>query len=377
MLRRDRLMNTLLGKPVDRPALNFSEINGLDQDPEDGSPFNIYADPSWGPLIELAREKTDRTPRRDVPLSPAADCPLELLTTRRQTVKNGSLLTTTTIQCRDRTLVSRTRRDPNVDTVWTLEHLLKNAEDLEAYLELPLPRLADPPDLAPILAAEQALGDTGLLMLDLADPLCRAAELFSMEDYLIVAFSERDRFCRLLERFAHVLYPPVERIAKALPGRLWRIVGAEYAAPPYLPPSLFRAYWTSFTQPIVRLIQQQGGFARVHCHGRLKRILDDIAETGCVALDPIEPPPQGDVELTDVRARYGAQMALFGNLEASDIEMLPTPAFVEKVRRALDEGTRGRGRGFVLMPSASPYGRRLAPLAMRNYERMVEIVEAL
>ena len=376
MTRRERLLNTLQGKPVDRPAFNFYEINGLDQDPADSSPLNIYADPSWKPLIDLAREKTDRMPMRGLPLVPAGNCPLESLTTREVTTSNGSFLTTTRIRCRDRVLTSRTRRDPDVDTIWTVEHLLKDTNDLTAYLELPLPKY-EIPDLLPVLAAEEAVGDTGMVMIGLDDPLCRAAELFSMADYLVVAFTEKVLFTRLLDRFAQILRPPVEATVKALPGRPWRVVGAEYAAAPYLPPKLFRAYLTAFTQPIVGVIHQHGGFARIHCHGRLKGILDYIAETGCMGLDPIEPPPQGDVDLAYVRARYGQQLVLFGNLEANDIEMLSTPDFAEKIRRALDEGTRGQGRGFVLMPSASPYGRKLSPLAMRNYEKIVEVVEAL
>ena len=82
-----------------------------------------------------------------------------------------------------------------------------------------------------------------------------------------------------------------------------------------------------------------------------------------------------DVELAEVRVRHGRQMVLFGNLEATDIENLPTPRFAAKIRRALEEGTAGPGRGFVLMPSASPYGRVLPPLAARNYQAMVEAVE--
>ena len=79
-------------------------------------------------------------------------------------------------------------------------------------------------------------------------------------------------------------------------------------------------------------------------------------------------------ELSYVRQRYGKQLTLFGNLEASDIESLPTREFREKVKRALEEGTAGEGRGFVLMPSACPYGRLISPLAMANYECMVEAV---
>ena len=70
-------------------------------------------------------------------------------------------------------------------------------------------------------------------------------------------------------------------------------------------------------------------------------------------------------------------MVLFGNLEISDIEILPTDLFSDKVWQAIKEGTSGEGRGFVLMPSACPYGRELSSLAMRNYEKIIEIIETL
>jgi uroporphyrinogen-III decarboxylase len=171
------------------------------------------------------------------------------------------------------------------------------------------------------------------------------------------------------------LIPQTEVVAQALPGRLWRIYGPEYASPPYLPPRLFREYVVRYVTPMVQAIQGCGGYARIHCHGKIRAILDDIAATGCRGLDPVETPPQGDVSLAYVRERCGHQMALFGNLEASDLEMLPTPQFEVKIRAALAEGTAGAGRGFVLMPSSCPYGRQLPALALANYEKMVECVE--
>ena len=60
MTRRERLMATLAGLPVDRPAVSFYELNALDQDPGDSAPYNIYSHPSWKALLDLTREKTDR-----------------------------------------------------------------------------------------------------------------------------------------------------------------------------------------------------------------------------------------------------------------------------------------------------------------------------
>lgn len=212
-------------------------------------------------------------------------------------------------------------------------------------------------------------------MIDTPDPLCLAASLFDMEEYTIIAMTEQALFHQLLERFASTLLSKMADVAKALPGRLWRIYGPEYASPPYLPPALFREYVCRYVTPMIEAIHAGGGYARIHSHGNLKAILDDIAAMGADGLDPIEPPPQGDVELGYVRRCYGKDMVLFGNLEASDIENLPTEQFAEKVKRALAEGTSGSGRGFVLMPSACPYGRELSSLAVRNYEKIIEIVE--
>ena len=60
--------------------------------------------------------------------------------------------------------------------------------------------------------------------------------------------------------------------------------------------------------------------------------------------------------------------------DKKSIENLPEDQFREKVRRAIDEGTAGDGRGFVLTPSASPYGRTISARTMKNYEVMVEMV---
>lgn len=373
MERRERLMNTLRGEPVDRPPVCFYEINGYDERPDDLDAYNIYTHPSWKPLIDMARNYTDRIVMRSVPFIDAPRDPLDELADIKIINQPGRRLTLKTVKVAGRTLTECSRRDRDVNTLWFEEHLLKDVDDVRVFLTLPLPTSLGTPDISGVLRAEADLGSTGIVMLDTPDPLCQAASLFSMADYTVLALSEPALFHRLLDRFASYLIPQVEAIACALPGRLWRIYGPEYASPPYLPPRLFKQYVVSYVTPMVTAIQSHGGFARIHCHGKIKAILDDIASTGCTALDPIEPPPQGDVELAYVNRHYGQQMVLFGNLEASDLEMLPTLEFELKIRSALEQGTSPLGRGFVLMPSSCPYGRTLPAQALANYRKMVEI----
>ncbi len=376
MTRRERLMATLNGKPVDRPPVSFYELTGYDENPNDNDPFNIYSHPTWLPLIELTREKTDRIVRRYPKIKNAPPNPIDKLTKRETYFKDGSRYVSTTIKAGNRTLTSLTRQDPDVNTVWTLEHLLKDTDDLRAYLDLPEETFSGTVDTDEISKLDKELGETGIVMLDTGDPLCAACTLFDMADYTITALTEQELFHRLMQRFASQIHARTEAVAKALPGRLWRIYGPEYASEPYLPPNLFKEYVVGYDKPMIDSIHRYGGFARIHSHGNLKNILDHIIATGAMGLDPVEPPGQGDVELKYVREKYGDKLVLFGNLEISDIETMPTANFAKKVETALSEGTSGTGRGFVLMPSACPYGRILSDLTLHNYEKIIELVEA-
>ncbi len=387
MTRRERLLATLRGQPVDRPPVSFYEIGGLAMDPADPDPFNIYSDPSWHPLLKLAEEHTDLIRMR----SPVRTQSHEAWTSESTGEKSiraeffqtehfldaGRRMTRTTLTIGDRVMTSLTRRDPDMDTLWTVEHLLKSNEDVEAYLQLPNDVFVETIDVAPLIDEEQALGDRGIVMIDTEDPLCAAATLFSMEDFTIFAMTENTLCHRLLDKCARYLHRRTEQVAQQFPGRLWRLYGPEYAAEPYLPPHLFDEYVVRYAGPMVRAIKDAGGFARVHIHGRIRNVLDAVVDMGADATDPIEPPPQGDVDLAFVRATYGEQLVLFGNLEIADIENMEPTDFEDVVRRALDEGTRGAGRGFVLMPSACPYGRTISPRTLQNYETIVRLVETI
>lgn len=379
-------MAILRGEPADRPAVNFYEVGGFAVDPADPDEFNVYSDPSWRPLLQLAEERSDLIRMRSAVRSRSWD-PYRTLSAQGQSDEFRDLVqfhnyvegqwhcTRVTIHAGRRRLTSTTRRSAEVDTVWTTEHLLKDVEDLDAYLQLPEEFFREEINVAPLVEADAGTGDRGIVMVDTEDPICAAASLFAMEEFLMIALTEPARMHRLLEKLAGPIYARTERVAQEFPGHLWRVYGAEYAAEPFLPPRLFREYVVRYTEPIVKTIRKHGGFARIHCHGRIRAILDDICRMGADAIDPIEPPPQGDVDLEFVRRQYGDRLVLFGNIELCDIESMEPTEFRRLVERTLIDGTCGPGRGFVLMPSASPNGRLITARTMKNYETMVELAE--
>lgn len=187
MTRRGRLMATLRGEPVDRPAFSFYEINGTEST-DCTDPFNIYSDCSWKPLIDLAAERTDRVVMRSPPFrrsqgdtAPAVWKAMPEQEGRRERAfdAEGNERTLFELRVGQRILTERTLRERDINTVWTTEHLLKDVDDFKAWLDLPEdPTPPGDVDVRRIVDLETRLGDSGLVMLDTADPLCGAAPLF-------------------------------------------------------------------------------------------------------------------------------------------------------------------------------------------------------
>jgi len=383
MSGRERLMATLRGEPVDHPAVNFYETGGFLVNPEDPDEYNIYNSPSWQPLLHLAENHTDiirmvSPVRAQSHLAWAGSANADI---RKQFVQekvwetNDSRFTHLTYKIGSKKLTTLSRRDKNLDTVWTLEYLLKNTADANLFLELPDEIFEEDINVSRLEEQEKLLGERGIVMVDTEDPIAAVFSLFNMEDFTIFAYTEHNLFHRLLEKHARFIYKRTEKTAKEFPGRLWRIYGPEAVTEPFLPPDLFNDYVVKYTGPMVSEIKKYGGIVRIHTHGRIKNVVDYIVGMGADAIDPIEPPPHGDADLKYIRGKYGRQLVLFGNIEIADIEYMPGDRFRKVVKQAIADGTSGEGRGFVLMPSASPYGRNISELALRNYQIMVEEAE--
>ena len=370
MTSKERLLSALKGEMVDRTAVNFYEIGGFQVDTGDMDPFNIYNADIWKELLYLAENETDVI-RMRYPDQIEKNHRYDEFFKTEVYIENGSRFTKTTLRIGSKKWFSLTRRDQGIDTVWTLKPLLEDEEDLKAYLSLPDEIFEVEYGSSVFFKEEKMTGDRGLVMVDTGDPLCEAASLFSFEDFTLMAFTQKKLFHKLLEKVSIPIYNKTKQISESFPGRLWRIYGPEYATEPYLPPSLFDEYVRGYTEPMVEMIHKHRGIVRLHSHGKIKNNLKSIVEMNVDAIDPVEPPPQGDVELEYVVKHFGRDLVLFGNVEIADIENMEPMEFERKTARSIEVGMKAKG--FVLMPSASPYGREISPLTFTNYKTMIRL----
>jgi len=244
--------------------------------------------------------------------------------------------------------------------------VVREIDDLEKVLSLPYepPR----PDFSKFFKEKEELGDRGLMMVDIGDPLGVLYSLCSIEQFCIWSLQERGKLIHFLD----VVYERVLDMYKYLLengiGPVYFIVGAEFAGPPMVSPSYFNELCARYVKGIVDLIRSYGMWSIVHYHGNLGKILEGIKYINPDGLHTIEAPPVGDCTILEAREALG-DMILIGNIQYDDLSSLEESEISELVKEILREGMTGR---FILSPTAGPYESYISPKMQRNYIALIE-----
>ena len=368
---RRRLLTALSAGIPDRVPINTYELAGRNS-------LDWYnQQPSYRSLMDFIREHTDCitnwNPRAATDRYTCeerflcSDFPVEMET--RKEMAAGFERSTTVCHTPLGDLRRVTQSVPDVYTTWRVEHWCKCSADVDKALSVPYqPAKYDASDLSRVRAE---LGDHGLVMASIGDPAYLAADLMSFQDYLMWASQETDHFARTVDTLAERVMENLRRQLDCCVVDLYRIVGPEYFTPPYLSPAMFQRFIVPHVTQMTQLIHSRGGKVRLHCHGRIGRVLDMILETGCDGVDPCEPPPDGDIELDDVKRRCRARGAsAWGNLELKLLENGTPEEVRAEVRRIMRQAKEGGG--FVLMPTAAPINVPLSPATETNYRVFIE-----
>lgn len=368
---RRRLLTVLSGGEPDRVPINTYELAGRNS-------LDWYnQQPSYRGLMDYIRAHTDCiTNWNPRPATDRYTCeerflcsdyPVEIET---RTEPAGQFERTTRV-CRTPKgdLQQVTQRAADVHTTWQVEHWCKSTADVDKALSVPYePARYDASDLARV---RLELGEDGISIASVGDPAYLAAGLMSFQDCLLWAFEESNHFARTVEIVAERVMENLRRQLDCCVLDLYRIVGPEYFTPPYLPPALFRRFVLPHVTEMTRLIHARGAQVRLHCHGKIGQVLGMILETGCDGIDPCEPPPDGDIELDEVKRRCQARrVSVWGNIELKLLEE-GTPSQVRaEVRKIMSQAKAGGG--FVLMPTASPINVPLSPKSEANYKAFID-----
>lgn len=359
MNSRERLLKCIKHEPIDRVPVSTYELVGWNSDAWENK------EPSYRKLMDAIREHTDCIYMTDAGFQETPNPVMEI----QVWDESESHFTKKVYHTKCRDLESLHRIDDGVHTVWTIKHLLEDIADIDKYLSIP----HDPPilNMDRFYAEKEKLGEKGLMMISLGDPICEAAELFEMGTFLLHAITESEKIKYFLDALHERQMFDLKRILKNdVKDVIFRICGPEYATPPYLSPDYFYDYVTCYLKDICREIRTAGGIPRIHSHGKIGKVIDQFAMTDALAIDPVEPPPDGDMELADVKRLYGEKFCIFGNIELRELEnsdRMRIDALVKKSMHVAKEGS-----GFILMPTSAPLNVPLSGKTQENYLQLFE-----
>lgn len=339
MTNRERLMAIFRGDVPDRPALklwaarpgmklihpDYEPVYALAMETSDlvgssASPFNVY----WGKAAAGISESEER---------PTGSEEWVDVVTRFHTPE-GTLQTVHT-----RSTVGK----PG----YIKEHPLKEPDDIRKLLSVPyepMPFATEAFD-----AADAAIGDRGITLFGLDHPMYALERLIGSENFALWSITDRDLLVDTIGIFADRIREHAERAVSHRLQCVYGWCGPELCIPPLMSPADFDEMVGQFDKPIIDVVHEGGAYMWVHSHGKMGPVLERFADMGTDVLNPIEPPPMGDITLSEAFARVGDRMGLEGNIETHDLMTATPERICELVEQAIEAG---KGRRLILCPSS-------------------------
>ncbi len=356
---RERLTRLFNGQDIDRiPIWLLAPYHRL------GCYADIYNLPCYKPIVEYIDKYCDTFDRRTFDSGFCYNANPEIKRYKTVEYMDGNRIESDVVEYRDikfKRQVSTGRDGARV------KPLLEEPEELEKVLSIPY--VPPEPQLDRFFQEEQELGDKGLMMVDLGDPLLPLYHLTSAENFSLWTATAYDLLLDFLDEMYERVYRYYKYFLDRNAGEVFFIVGAEFAGPPLVSPAKFNEMSARYVKDIVDLIRQYGKKSIVHYHGNLYRILDGMKEINPDGIHTIEAPPIGDCTIAQARERLGKDMILIGNIQYDDLTRCSREEIEQLVKKAIEEGRTGR---FILSPTAGPYESSISEKTVENYLAFIE-----
>ena len=358
MNSRERILTALECRTPDRMPISTYELVGYNSKAFENN------DPSYRNLMNVIREKTDCicmwNPHSNATfLESSATVDMEV----EEYAEEDSTINKKILHTPKGDLAQTTKIINGIHTTWQTEHWCKNIKDIEKALSVSYEPLEY--DFSDFPRIKDEVGDNGIIMASISGPLVLAADLMKFEEFTVWAMTETEHFAGTVNIMHERVMENLKRMLENNVVDLYRICGPEYATPPYLPPDFFKRFVLPYVSEMVDLIHKKGAKVRLHCHGRIRQVLDMILETGSDGIDPCEAPPDGDITLSEVKKRVGKKMCIFGNIQLKLLER-GTKTDIENTVKECMASAKENG-GYVIMPTAAPINTPLSRKTEENY----------
>jgi hypothetical protein len=215
------------------------------------------------------------------------------------------------------------------------------------------------------------VGDTISVHGEVFSPFTHFMELFSYEDALTNLALNPEKAGAILNRLADASI--MWGVAQARHGVDAVLISSAYAGGGFISKRMYERFVVPCEKRVADAIPTQAPGVPVYTHtcGHLGDRLELLMETGTDGVDTLDPPPIGNTELADAKARIGSRMFIKGNMNAVFLLQAETvEAVLNHARERLRDGMPGGG---YILSTACSVGPLVQP---EKLEALYPLVEA-
>ena len=367
MTPREGFLTTVRGDTADRVPLELAGFQFASRSEIDAQPDPLRR--------EIAHRVFDATFFRVVVpshINRYLITPPQAIQTRARMLPNGVRRTDGVIHTPKGDLTFASELNPVAGTGWQVKYPVESEADIEKIASVPweLPQGLAPPDMDSI---PEGFDERGVLETRISSPFVCVAGMMRYERFLELALTQPDLIADLTEicrrRTLDVL-----AVLLSKPGieYVW-LGGSEWVTPPMASPAIYDALVQAQERDLIDYVHKHSdAVVHIHCHGHVRHALLRSIERGADYTEPVEPPPDGNITMSEAKALADGRIALGGNIECR-ILCNETEDDVETAVRTAFDGGKHR---FVLRPTEGP-SPRMSEQEYRNYMRMVDVWEEL
>jgi hypothetical protein len=363
---RERLTRIFRGDEIDRPAIKLWGFQ----------PDQNMLHPDYEPVYRKAAELSDWFAGAGSAFNMAAGKNSETLLTRDY--KPHSDLWKELVVTYHTPKGNLTERHM-VSTInapgYTMEHAVKEPEDLEAVLSLPYEPF--PFQAEGYFDMETRVGDKGLTLFGIDHAAYVLHRLMGSERLAFFSVDHRDLLHQAVSVFADRLRQHVQSAIDAGVRGIFSWVGPELFIPPLMAPDDFDDFIFKYDQPLCDLIHDAGGYTWLHVHGKVNNFIERFITMGIDVLNPLEPPKNGDIHLPDLIRNYGKRLGWEGNIEIQELIQAEPDRLTGLIRRCVEAGAPsgrfilGLSAGYMEYPVPEPgYIRNLLIYLEEGYREV-------
>jgi hypothetical protein len=230
--------------------------------------------------------------------------------------------------------------------------------------------LLEPPDyfFRTIDLVKAAVGDSLSIHGEVFSPFTHFMELFGYQAALVALVDDPERAAAILDRLADATIAWGR--AQAARGVDAVLISSAFAGGGFISAGMYRRFVVPYERKVADALHAAYPQTPVYTHtcGKLHDRLELLAESQVDGIDTLDPPPLGNTELADAKARIGDRLFIKGNMNSV---ALLTDTEAQLVERATQAVLTGKPGGGYILSTACSVAPRVEPWKL---ERLADIV---